>query len=233
MTKGQKIILIFLGIIVLVCLTYKASYPTYSWNQKLTVEIETPEGDVSSSSVVKVIADVKVTLGLPEVARMIYVVQGEATFIELPNQKHLFVLLGDYGDEVAMAHNSFKEDLLGDVNARVTDNKDYISRISKHKGVSVPLMRDRYPLFVTFDDINDPASLKEVDPDDLASVFGEGYNLTSVMIEITDEDVSEGSVKRVLTWYDNLSVPIGGKSRRNYGDPLYGLGKWNFISRSE
>lgn len=33
----------------------KLSYPTYSWHHKLTVEVETPDGVVSGSSVVKVL----------------------------------------------------------------------------------------------------------------------------------------------------------------------------------
>jgi hypothetical protein len=44
---------------------------------------------------------------------------------------------------------------------------------------STELPREPYrPLLVTFADINDPASVQRVDPDDLAASFGPGYALS-------------------------------------------------------
>ena len=54
------------------------------------------------------------------------------------------------------------------------------------------------PLLVTFSDINDPSSVKKVDPYDLESHFGAGVKLKRITLEITDESVSEGRVEKVL-----------------------------------
>lgn len=34
--------------------------------------------------------------------------------------------------------------------------------------------RDRWPMLVTFDDISRPETVREVDPEDLSAVFGQG-----------------------------------------------------------
>ncbi|MBL9072976.1 hypothetical protein [Tabrizicola sp.] len=57
--------------------------------------------------------------------------------------------------------------------------------------------RDRWPMLVTFDDVSKPESVVEVDPEDLAAVFGEGVRLQAVTLEITEEEVTEGRVEGV------------------------------------
>ena len=50
----MKGLLIFIAIIAAPVIWYKIAYPTYSWNQKLTVEVQTPSGVVSGSSVTSI-----------------------------------------------------------------------------------------------------------------------------------------------------------------------------------
>ena len=50
-------------------------------------------------------------------------------------------------------------------------------------------------MLVTFDDVSKPESVVEVDPEDLAAVFGEGVRLQAVTLEITEEEVTEGRVE--------------------------------------
>lgn len=224
MNKAGKNILIFFGVIGVIILVYFLSYPVITWNQNLTVEVETPEGVVSGSSVVKAIMTYKPNL-LPEASGASKTIRGEATVIELPNGRYLFVLLGD---PIAMAQHSFAAKIGGNADARPNGNSEYFSNLSDMEE-SVPLLRDRYPLFVTFEDLDDPSSVKEVDPDDLVSSFGAGYALKSATLEITDDEITRGQVEIVLNWWNDLTVPLGGVKNRKYGDPLYGLGKWNFI----
>ncbi|MCP4188064.1 MAG: hypothetical protein GY763_10735, partial [Gammaproteobacteria bacterium] len=87
---------------------------------------------------------------------------------------------------------------------------------------------DNYPLLVTFTDINDPASVARVDRYDLEKHFGTGVKLKAVTLEITGEPVTRGEVEKVLGWWNNLTVPIGGNVKRKYGDPFYRMGKWDF-----
>jgi len=195
MIKRHKKMLNFVVIIAMSFIIFKLIYPTYSWHQKLTVEIETPDGLVSGFSVVQSTMDIQSGFGLPEAGGGVKSWKGEATIVELPSGKYLFVLLGD---PVAMAQYSFFEEILEDPKARI--KKISMSKIEGLRE-SRPLLRDRYPLFVTFDDLDDPASVKLVDPDDLAATFGEGYALKSITLEITDEEVTRGEVLKVLDYF--------------------------------
>ena len=65
-------------------------------------------------------------------------------------------------------------------------------------GIAVP--EGQYPMLVTFGDIADPASVRLVDPGDLAASFGAGVRLKAVTLEVTREEVTEGVVEGLLGW---------------------------------
>lgn len=165
---------------------------SYSWHQKLTVTVVTPSGEVSGSSVIYE----KVLLGqMPAMASGIsYTIKGEATVVEVAPGKYLFALLSGLKTE-ALAATVFRDD----PNEEAPITFDRIMSIREVK--SVP--SDMYPMLVTFTDINDPKSVKEVKPGKLAEVFGAGYALKSVTVEITDEVVSKGLNSAVLPWLAN------------------------------
>ena len=58
-----------------------------------------------------------------------------------------------------------------------------------------------FPLLVTFTDIDDPKTVRKVDPNNLAATLGPGYALKSITLEITDEPVTKGKVEEVLGWW--------------------------------
>jgi hypothetical protein len=58
-------------------------------------------------------------------------------------------------------------------------------------------------MLVTFGDLADPTSVARVDPDDLASTFGEGVRLRRITVELTDDLVTTGIEKR-LGWLPNV-----------------------------
>ena len=60
--------------------------------------------------------------------------------------------------------------------------------------------RDHYPMLVTFADINDPKTVHEMKPDQVSSIFGAGYSLKSITLEITYEAVTEGRVEQLPFW---------------------------------
>jgi len=62
-----------------------------------------------------------------------------------------------------------------------------------------------YPLLVTFTDIADPKSVKQVNPADLAATFGAGFSLKSITLEVTDDKVTEGVVEKVLGWFSDYA----------------------------
>ncbi len=61
-------------------------------------------------------------------------------------------------------------------------------------------------MLVTFDDVTKPETVGQVDPEDLAAVFGEGVRLQAVTLEITEEAVTVGRVERVLGGLANLAA---------------------------
>ena len=56
-------------------------------------------------------------------------------------------------------------------------------------------------------DPDDPASVKRVDPDDLAASFGPGVSLRKITLTITDEPATDGKVRELLGWLSDYPEP--------------------------
>lgn len=198
---------------------YRLMWPSYAWNQKLTLAVETPQGDVSGSGIVRVAWSDSPDL-LPDAPHWHSKVRGEATVVDLGDGKYLFALIDDarrFGLRV------FHE-------RRLPQDTDGLAPIIKlvaaqRRGVARPVPPEAMPLLVTFTDIADPTTVTRVDPDDLPLSFGPGYALKSVALEITDEPVTEGEVEKVLPWLDVVGrerptlIPNPPSLRREAADP--------------
>ncbi|MBD9372358.1 hypothetical protein IB238_06935 [Rhizobium sp. ARZ01] len=167
----------------------------WSWHQKLTVVVQTPTGEVTGSSV----GAVKISRN-PEWLKLggeggpSYSFRGEAIVVEVAPGRYLFATLEGYGWETAWkifmpAHRPKSREEAG----------EYYSTLQNTRRTRILKDAD-YPLLVTFDDIGDPASLKRVNPNDLVASFGEGYQLKSIELTITDEPVTKGSIEKILLW---------------------------------
>lgn len=197
MITFMKGLLIFIAIVATPVIWYKINYPSYSWHQKLTVEVETPDGIISGSSVTRV----EWTSSLindfwAEASKWKSKVQGEAVVVDLGNDRYLFALMGYSGDE------SYTQNLATSSLYDTTDRrwgKEAFRRVIKLKEpIAIP--QKLYPILATFADINDSASVKHVEPPKMANVFGEGYKLKNITLELTDEPVTRGRVEGVLKW---------------------------------
>jgi hypothetical protein len=152
---------------------------------------------------------------------------GEASFVEVAPGHYLFALLGEDMEDLAF-------DVFFDRKGR--DQKELADQIEVLRATrEVP--REHYPLLVTFDDINDPTTVKRVDPDDLAASFGPGVSLNRITLTITDEPVARGDVEAVLepdffrTW---AGIHQEALERGGINDPYFGtfasdLRRNNFI----
>lgn len=177
---------------------------TVSWNQRLTLVVETPEGEDSGSAVTRVEnVTSKGALLLPEARGTRSYWTGEAVAVEVLPGRWLFALLSgegrtDAGHWVYAAY---------DLGAAVGSDgyRSYDAAMAKLRAqpmeVPVPLPADGLPLLVTFDDITRPETVRRVDPSDLAALFGEGVRLQAVTLEITRAPVTEGRVEGVLGWW--------------------------------
>ena len=181
---------LFVGPLVVVLL-YKLAYPTWSWREKLTVTVETPDGEKSGSAVRRFSVTYRPAI-LPTIGSQYFTLKGEAVVVDLGEGKYLFSLLGD---ERGLGWSVY-ESIYPDDSLRFREfYKIWVYLVGRGPK---PVPHENYPLLVTFDDINDPASVKKVDPNDLAASFGPDYRLKSITLEITNGFVTNGEVEKVL-----------------------------------
>lgn len=163
----------------------------WSWHQKLTVSVQTPAGIVADSSVM--LGRMKDTRGAfvpAEAVGVSFGLRGEAVVMKLPNGRYLFALLKG----VPSASWLF----FPKVPAREAGEQLEKTDGSNSRQLELPI--DQYPLLVTFGDMNDPSSVKKVEPHNLAAAFGPGYRLNSITMRVTDEPLTEGKVMALLPW---------------------------------
>jgi len=173
-------------------------YPPYRFSVKYNLVVETPDGYKKSSSVI-ILRYRFLPSWITFVPHRVHYFSmlGEAVVLNVGGNRYLFMLTVRNG----MEYLPFMV-LAPRFGLAEADYRALAKKIANFRGV-VEVPRRLYPLLVTFDDVNDPKTVKKVDPDDLAATFGPGYRLKSITIEITDEPVTRGKVEKVLGWiYD-------------------------------
>jgi hypothetical protein len=171
---------------------------------RVTIEVDTPSGTKSGSAVL----ENRNTRGSGGIFRTVDMGRsdtfGEAPFVDLGNGRLLFAPLQDgvHGHQIhQLSFNIFRYGDLQPPLSRVYSRGEWPEFYSEAKRVK-PLAvarRGDYPLFVTFGDLADPASVKEVDPDNLAATFGPGYSLRRLTVHVTD-DAMTSEVQTTLPW---------------------------------
>jgi hypothetical protein len=170
----------------------------HTYRYRLTVEVETPQGVRSGSSVIENTA--YETNGLN--GSMVHSeLHGEAVAVDMPGGGTLFALIKSKDGNAPFAGAAYKQILPESIrkNADWRVGHDAIGR----QTVKAEVPAEYYPLLVTFSDITDPTSVKLVDPVDLAASFGAGVRLKRITVAITDDPVTSGIEKR-LGWLDHL-----------------------------
>lgn len=223
MTRGRKVLLGAVIFPLAVVALYKLIYPTYVWHQKMTVDVEV-DGQLHSASSVSEMRAVFGPTPLPDIPPLKLHLRGEAVVLEISGRGSLFALLSggsstEYSKYIA---TTVFHDELPERSSRAMFSK--LSRLEQTRVVPP----EHYPLLVTFTDIDDPTTVRRVDPNNLAAAFGPGVSLKRITLEITDEPVTEREWTDILPWWNNLEKPIGGTDQR-YGGPLYAVGKWSFV----
>ena len=182
--------------------------PTPAYRYRLTVEVETPEGLRTGSSVIEVETSES---SFPH-STVNHRVRGEAVAVDLPGGKTLFALLRSESDVDWASRVMF---MLAPEAPRSSDDPFLFryKNMLKLKGpITLPRMwppvadlpqRSAYPMMVTFGDLADPTSVERGDPDDLAASVGEGVVLKRITVQMTEDPVTTGIDKR-LAWLDHL-----------------------------
>ncbi len=183
------------------------SFPDHRY--RLTIEIDTPEGVKSGSSVIAVYAS-DVTWGLPEATGFRSRITGEAVFVDLGSGRNVIALLAHgKGAERSERVNFLAHEAFARAGQKVkwfeTRNLKGMARLT---GGLVPTL-------VTLANLNDPATAKviyaadayemhfgyegRVAIDEIESTFGPGYRFKRAWVEVTRDGVTTGIESR-LPW---------------------------------
>ena len=181
----------------------------YSYRFKMIVEIDTPEGIVSGSNVIQVrVAGPIRSMTVIDSRRNR--ITAEALPIQLAG-KTLFVSLWggrrkyrngtsvDYINYVMeIAFSSYDKIFIDDYYQVNPDKTSFV------------LSENNYPAFFVFSDFTDPATNRLVFADEFETIFGAGYQLKTIAVQLTDEPVVSHKIEKILPWitiYDGRGKP--------------------------
>ena len=210
--------------------------PDYRY--RLTVEVDTPEGLRSGSSVIEVRTEMAGKFTLPDANTLAIEVTGEAVTVDLGKRGMLFALLrsedflGWAGGAMNLVTprppNIPGENRYAAWHARMIANQGLhvVPRNDPDKfhpaSEPVPGPNDPphdYPMLVRFRDIADPKSVERVDPDNVAASFGLGVKLRRITVQLTDDLVTVGIEKR-LGWLPTVYETLRGADFHPDGVPV-------------
>ncbi len=212
----RRVMALMAGLVVLLsgCGTALLDY-----RYRLTVEVETPEGLKTGSSVIEVSTSMTGSTSIPSPGAVRHRLRGEAVTVDLGQHGTLFALLRSDVD-VDWATNllfllapevSAVRDENGKYDSDASFRARYGAMLQNRRLIVLPktfhtirVLRDMpaRPMLVRFRDITDPTTVERVDPDDLAASFGEGIKLKRVTVQLTDDPVTKGIIKE-LPWLAN------------------------------
>jgi hypothetical protein len=221
----------------------KPDMPDYRY--RLTVEVDTPQGLRSGSSVIVVHNELTynpVGGGYSFGSEP----RGEATAVDLPGGQTLFALLtGEEGSSYWAGRIVYdlapKVPIVADKydSSRATQLRNAVAnrsvivvprKVLLNPNSTEPRYISRYPLLVTFADIKEPKSVTLVDPADLAKSFGTGFTLRRITVQITDDPVTSGIEKR-LPWIRSYNDKmLDGSSLNNSKNLANNLSQANFLT---
>ncbi len=212
----MKILGILIILIAAMVGYYKLAYPDYTYRYRMTVEIDTPDGLKSGSSVIEIHTtqwpDWLAGLSGGHTSASDY--KGEAVAVDIAEGKTLFVLLcseKDVDHAKYMLPYTFPMDWLPYTfpmdlanpwyQSKSREGIRYYGTLKNAKGV---LPEDKLPLFVYFKDISDPKTVERVDPKNITASFGAGVKFKKIVIETTDDQMTWGIEKR-LEWLEHIN----------------------------
>jgi hypothetical protein len=183
-----------------------------SYRYKLTLSLNTPDGVKTGYNVVEV-AYWEVNHGEP------HDISGEGIYIDLgPGRRPLVVLLTSARrPDQRIQDIRWSEDVPTDIFVRLCLNQTkYVNRIDTASTIAscrtpFEISPSDLPDLVTFDDVNDPSTVRKVYPDRLGVWLGPDVSWRSMTLQATDEALTTG-IQKWLPWVDSYqkNMPLDG-----------------------
>lgn len=190
----------------------------YHLRYRLTVNIKTPEGVKSGSTIQEVYYPPADTENPYNPANQ-GIARGEAAYVDLGKRGKIFVLMPD----PANAKNRFFG-LIRTVFPTVpkiyeqTRFKEVLEHYDELSNVKDTVPEWEYPVLAHFRDINDPSTIEvvyrrkqgsvrdmqEVETDRMEEVFGEGVSIKNMTLEMTDAPL-EWKLNKPLPWIEQMT----------------------------
>lgn len=242
MTSRRTVLSIFLAISFSALAACSLFYPSETLRYRMTVTVDTPEGPRTGSSVVESTMTAGPRPG--DTGGIQYGLKGEAVAVSLPNGRVLFALLRSNSDGDPAGYHTRLMQSAACREGRPSDQPDpslcggpdwkVFREWARKQKLAVELAPSQYPMFVTFGDLADPRSVRSANPPEFASVFGPGYALRGVSVQLTDDAVTIG-IQKLLPW---VTEHIGTLVKRPPNEPIGSLlqehqtTKLDFIQRT-
>lgn len=209
MRQSSVINFILSGLIGLTLISCgNASDTTPDYRYRLTVELDTPDGLKTGSSVIEVTTNVAGKFSIPSPGRVSHKIRGEAVEVDLGSGRKLFALLLSDNDVDWASRVMFMLAPSAPNSAKSSFQSRFDNMIALEGAIPLPRMwppkahlreRSAYPMLVTFGDIADPTSVMVVDPDELNVTFGDDVSLKRITVEITSDPVTKKIEKTLST----------------------------------
>jgi hypothetical protein len=196
MNRRQAMAVVGLPLLLAGCSDSRASF-----RYKLTLSVDTPEGVKSGFSVVQVDAQ---DVTIPARGTMTDA-RGEAVYVDLgKDARPIVAAMSNLRPRRGFRLSEGKPDidgllrLYGEAPKSEEELLDKIRRLARLRGPRMLTAND-LPDLVTFADINEPKSVLMVDPHDLPAALERDVRWNRITIEVTNESVTTGIVKK-LPW---------------------------------
>ena len=182
------------------------SYDTSSYRFRLTIEVDTPQGLRTGSTVYQIEAG-RNWAPLPDMNKQYIRSYGEAASVDLGGGAKLFSLLetNSLFDELSGLSLAALDPIFPEREHDPIDAADRLEDADSARAV-VPI--EDYPLLVAFSDPSDHTSMVMVDPRDAAATLGPRYAIRRIVVELTDDPVPD-TIREQLPWLEPLGRKQG------------------------
>ncbi len=160
--------------------------PSFTYRYRLTIEVDTPQGLKSGSSVIETtLTNNHGIKWLPYEARLFIArTRGEAVFVDLGERRNIIALLG--AGLTGKDDPNFRMIVPGSLGIRWDTPRETISAIeaavARRAKLDVPA--NHIPTLMTFHNLDDPGSAEVVPANEPLRVFGPGYGAPRAKIEM-------------------------------------------------